>query len=200
MSRTKLSELAQRGFTLVEILIVMSLSAILAIILFTFYNSSLKTYLPLHDQSMAFSELSVGAERVANVLRGVTNINQATADEIDCYAYFSPQDNYVSVVKYYKSGGSLFVDVTPMTANPPIGTPITAQKKTYRVITKLYEAPGVSTFTYIDASNSPMTMPITNLNDIKAIKVTLGTPVTNPGPGDDTISLQVSLRNRKTNL
>lgn len=191
----------QFGFTLAELTVVIVLVSIISISAFTFFNSSLKRYLPLHEEGLAFTELSYGSQRIAKVLRGLTDITAASADGITCYTYFAPQDSYVSLVQYYKSSGSLMVDVTPMTANPPIGTPITASKKTYTVIQKLYEIPSTSTFVYIDANNATMTVPIADLHTIKAIQVNLGIPLDNPsGGGSTTISLQVSLRNRKTNL
>ncbi len=191
----------QTGFTLAELTVVIVLVSIISISTFTFFNSAIKRYFPLHEEGLAFSELSYGSQRVAKVLRGLTDITQASADGITLYSYFAPQDTYVSLVQYYKQNGSLKVDVTPMTANPPIGTPITANKKTYTVIQQLYNIPNTSTFVYFDANNAVMTMPIADLHTIKAIQVNLGVPLDNPSVGgSDTISLQVSLRNRKTNL
>lgn len=191
----------QHGFTLSELTVVIVLIAIVSITAFTLINTTIKRYFPLHEEGLAFTELSYGSQRVAKVLRGLTDISQADSDGITCYTYFAPQDEYVSLVQYYKSNGSLKVDVTPMTANPPIGTPITANKKTYTVIQKLYVPPSTQTFVYIDANNSVMSVPISDLHTIKAIQVNLGIPLDNPSVGgSDTISLQVSLRNRKTNL
>jgi prepilin-type N-terminal cleavage/methylation domain-containing protein len=192
---------SQCGFTLVELTTVIILLSIVSISTFTLINTTIKRYFPLHEEGLAFTELSYGSQRVAKVLRGLTDITQADSNGITCYTYFAPQDNYVSLVKYYKSGGSLIVEVTPMTANPPIGTPITASKKTYTVIQKLYSIPNVATFVYVDANNTTMSVPIADLHTIKAIQVNLGIPLDNPsGGGSDTIKLQVSLRNRKTNL
>ena len=191
----------ESGFTLAELTVVIVLVSIISISTFTFFNSALKRYLPLHEEGLAFSELSYGSQRIAKVLRGLTDITAASADGITCYTYFAPQDAYVSLVEYYKDNGSLKVDVTPMTANPPIGTPITASKKSYTVIEKLYDIPATPTFKYIDANNADMIVPIADLHTIKAIQVNLGIPLDKPSVGGSTtISLQVSLRNRKTNL
>jgi prepilin-type N-terminal cleavage/methylation domain-containing protein len=117
------------GFTLVELTIVIILVSVVSITTFTFFNTTIKRYFPLHEEGLAFSELSASSQRVAKVLRGLTDITAADSDGITCYAYFAPQDTYVSLIKYYKSNGSLLADVTPMTSNPPVGTPITASKK-----------------------------------------------------------------------
>jgi hypothetical protein len=88
-----------------------------------------------------------------------------------------------------------------MNANPPTGTPITANKKTYTIISNLYLPNNMQLFVYLDETGTALTLPISDLHTVKAIQVNLGIPLTTPAKnGSDTISLQVSLRNRKTNL
>jgi hypothetical protein len=142
-------------------------------------------------------------QRVATVLRGLTDISTATPDELNIYAYFFPSDTYVSQVRYYKaqSNTKLLADVTPMTANPPIGSLLTDQKKTYTVIDNLYTAGAVNTFVYLDSTGAAMDQPITDLHTIKGIRVTLAVPSKAPSVnGSFSSSVQVTLRNRKTNL
>jgi prepilin-type N-terminal cleavage/methylation domain-containing protein len=200
MSSRKKSE---AGFTLIEMLVTMGLITIIAIASYTVINSSTRDFLSLQQDGVVFGDLASQSQRIAQVLRGLTDITQATADEITCYAYFYPQDSYVSLVHYYKNaaGNILYADVTPMTSNPPIGTPISASKKTYKIIDPFYAPSGVSTFTYLDPYGVQLPIPVTDLHTIKEINVTLAVPVTSPiKNSNDTISLLVSLRNRKTNL
>ncbi|MDB5163505.1 MAG: hypothetical protein JWS12_122 [Candidatus Saccharibacteria bacterium] len=191
------------GFTIIEVLVVISLSAIIGLATFSFFNDSFRNYLALQEDGTAFSDLSLQSQKLASVLRGVTDFVTVNSNDITVYAYFSPQDAYVSQVHYYHNidNTKLMADITPMTANPPNGTLITAKKRTYTVVGRLYTPPSSSIFTYLDSSGNPLTLPISDLLTIKGIKVSLSVPSKGTGvAGYSTMSLQVSLRNRKTNL
>jgi prepilin-type N-terminal cleavage/methylation domain-containing protein len=191
----------ESGFSLVELLVVISLIGIIFFSFSSFFTNYLILYSKYQQDSMNFTEMAQQSQRVAQVLRGLTDIVSESANDITVYAYFSPVDTYVSLVHYYlsPSGKALMVDVTPMTANPPIGTPITANKKTYTIITNYYQAPGGSLFGYYDASGSPLTLPISDEHSILDIQVNLAEPASHSTKGQ-TLSITVSLRNRKTNL
>ena len=90
-------------------------------------------------------------------------------------------------------------DVTPMTANPPIGTPITASKVTYTIMNNYYQAPGTSLFTYYDVTGATLTLPLSDEHSIIEIQVKLSEPVARFSNGQS-LNVTVSLRNRKTNL
>lgn len=193
----------ERGFTLPELVIVMAVIGVVIAALFTFVNTSVRRYVALQSESAAFGQLAKQTQRIAQVLRGATDITAASADDITAYAYFYPNDSYVSLIHYYKGANNtqILADVTPMTANPPIGTPITAQKRTYTIIDKFSSVAGVNTFTYLDSVGNPLTVPIADLHTIKGIKVSLSVPADNVvANSNSTVTLQVSLRNRKTNL
>jgi hypothetical protein len=89
-------------------------------------------------------------------------------------------------------------DLTPMTANPPQGTPIVAKKRTFSIIDNYYQASGVKLFTYLDATGNTLSTPIADLQTVKAIRVTVAAKTSNNT--NQTMNVQVSLRNRKTNL
>jgi prepilin-type N-terminal cleavage/methylation domain-containing protein len=193
----------QRGFTILELMVVILLVGILTTNMYVFINSSTNQYLALHADSASFSDLAIQSQRVANVLRGLTDITAASDDGITMYAYFVPNDTYVSIIQYYKNSGGtkMLADVTPMTANPPIGSPITAKKRTYTVIDNLKTISGVSNFVYLDSAGGTLATPISDLRTIKGIRVNLAVPVEGPTKGgNSSISLSVALRNRKTNL
>lgn len=193
----------QKGFTLTELSVSMVVIGIVIIGAFTIFNNSINSYLGLQQDASEFQNLTVGSQRIGNVLRGLTDITTATENEVTLYAYFSPNDSYVSLIRYYISGSnpSLYADVTPMTANPPGGSLINSSKKTYTIIENFYQQQGVNTFTYLDANGTALTMPISDLHTIKGIKVSLAVPINVPtANGSRVVNVQVSLRNRKTNL
>lgn len=191
----------ESGFTFVELLIVISLVAILFITFGTFFTNYLILYSKYQQDGSNFTELANQSQRIADVLRGATDIVSESANDLTVYAYFSPADTYVSLTHYYlnTSGTAVMVDVTPMTANPPIGTPITGSTKTYTIITNYYQPPGGSLFSYYDASGTLLSLPISDEHSILEIQVNLAEPASHTSNGQ-TLSVTVSLRNRKTNL
>lgn len=191
------------GFSLAEIVIGLAVLGILIVVAYPFFSTTLRQFFTIEQEGLMFSQLSLQSQRIAKVLRGATDITQATSTEITAYAYFAPNDAYVSLIHYYKNteGTKLFADVTPMSANPPAGTLLTAQTRTVTIIENFYSSPSVNTFEYLDAAGANLALPIADLHTIKGVRVNLAVPITLPSQsGNDTITTQVSLRNRKTNL
>lgn len=191
----------QKGFTLVELLVVISLAAIMVVTFSSFFMNYLKLYSKYQSDSLDFNQLASQSQRIADVLRGATDLITVQANALTAYAYFSPVDAYVSQVSYYIStdGKSLMADVIPMTANPPNGTLLTAQKKTYTVINNFYQPSGGSLFAYYDSTGTALTLPVSDEHTILQIQINLATKATHTKNGQ-TLSTTVSLRNRKTNL
>lgn len=189
---------SQSGFTLVELMVTMALAVIVGLTFFTFFNNSSRQYLDIQKDSTNMTTLSVQATRIANVVRGLTGIISANNNDLVIYAYFYPSDAYVSQLHYYVSGGQLKADLTPMTANPPTGTPITASTKTYIIIPSFYQPSGTNLFTYYDAGNTILTPPISDTNIVKSVQINLASTLSSGGNQQQ--NLLISLRNRKTNL
>lgn len=189
------------GFSLVELLVVISLVAIVAVSFGSFFTNYLILYSKYQQDSLNFSEMTQQSQRLAQVLRGLTDIVSESGNNLTVYAYFSPADAYVSQVHYYLTANSkqLKVDVTPMTANPPNGTLLTSQTKTYTIISNYFQAPSTSLFTYYDANGSVLTPPIADEHSIVQIQINLAEPASHSSKGQ-TLSMTVSLRNRKINL
>ncbi len=200
--RKELSE-AERGFTLVELLIGMTVLSVLSVIFLTFFVTTLRQYLGLQKDGTAFSDLTQQSQRITNVLRGATDVTEATNDSVTVYAYFFPNNNYVSIIRYYlnPTRTTLYADVTPMTANPPSGVPDTARKKTYTVIPYFYQVSGTKLFEYQDNMSNNLALPISDLTTVKGFRINLQTPSDgNVKNSSQLISTQVSIRNRKSNL
>jgi hypothetical protein len=182
-------------------MVVISVVAVMFISFGTFFTNYLYLYSKYQQDASSFTELANQSQRIADVMRGVTDIVSESSNDLVVYAYFSPADTYVSLTHYYlnANGTAVMVDVTPMSANPPIGTPITASKKTYTIISNYYQPAGGSLFGYYDASGTALTLPITDEHSIMSIQVNLAEPGSHTKNGQN-LSITVSLRNRKTNL
>lgn len=193
----------QGGFTLFEMLITISLLTIIVAVFYGSFNTLVFQYFRLQKAGTQATTLATSTQRIANVLRGTTDFISVANNEVTVYAYFFPSNSYVSQIRYYLSADQkmLLADVTPMTANPPSGTPLTANKKTYTIMESYYKASGVNLFTYLDASGNTLSTPISDQHVIKGIKIVLAVPKTDAAaPGNQTVSMNISLRNRKTNL
>lgn len=195
---------SQSGLTLVELLVTIVLIGILSTTFSVFFKSSIFNYLDLQKDATSFTQLSSQAARVSNVLRSTTGIVSAGVNDLVVYAYFYPSDAYVSLLHYYvvSSGGTkqLRADLTPMTANPPIGTPISASTRTFVIIDDLYQPSGGALFAYLNANGGALTLPISDLQSIKGMRVSLAAQTVAAGGGNQAVTVEVSLRNRKTNL
>ncbi|MDB5164550.1 MAG: hypothetical protein JWL89_176 [Candidatus Saccharibacteria bacterium] len=191
----------EKGFTLVELLVVLSVVGVLFATFGTFFTNYLSLYFNYQKDANTFAEVANQSTRISDVLRGIVDINSESATDINAYAYFAPTDTYTSVVHYYLSADqkSIMVDVTPMTANPPNGTPVTASKRTYTIISNYQPQTGVNLFTYYDASGTALPTPVANEHTITSITVNLSTTATHNSKGQQ-LATTVSLRNRKTNL
>lgn len=191
----------ESGFSLVELLVVISLIGIIIVTFSSFFTNYLILYSKYQQDSLNFSEMAQQSQRVAQVLRGLTDIVSESDNDLTAYAYFSPEDNYVSLIHYYLSsdGKQLMADVTPMTSNPPIGTPITSQEKTYTIISNYYQASGSKLFTYYDSNDAVLTPPVGDEHSIIEIGVHLAEPASH-GTKVQTLDLTISLRNRRTNV
>lgn len=191
----------QTGFSLVELLVVITVVGVLFTGFASFFTNYLILYSKYQEDASRFTELAMQSQRMAEVVRGVTDIVQPNANELIAYAYFSPGDTFTSQIRYYLNPPRtvLLADVTPMTANPPSGTLIPSQMKTYTIISDFYQPVSGSLFTYTDISGNQLTPPIANLRAIIGIRINLAAPGNHTKTGQ-TMDISVSLRNRKTNL
>lgn len=193
MSNNKLNS---KGFTLVELLVSIILVVILFISFGTFFINYMTLYYGLQTDASNTVQMSQEIERMASVLRGITDINSASAYNLSCYGYFSPNDTYVSLIDYYVVNNVIYASVTPMTSNPPGGTPITSETQTYVILSNFYNPTGSGLFSYYDSSGNLLVAPITDQRIISSIGINLSTPATHNSQGQQ-ISTTVTLRNRR---
>ncbi len=194
----------QKGFTIVELAVVIVLVGILSTGIYAFFNTSFSQYLGLQQESSTYNDLAYQTQRVSTVVRTATDIVSASQNDLTLYAYFWPNDSYVSLVHYYLASGNtkLMAEVTPMSANPPQGSPLSDQAKTYTILENYFYQPSISLFEYLDSAGSVLGLPINDLYTVKGVRVNMAVPnrTVVPTTTSSTISVQVTLRNRKTNL
>ncbi|MFO0882088.1 MAG: prepilin-type N-terminal cleavage/methylation domain-containing protein [Candidatus Saccharimonadales bacterium] len=192
----------RKGFTLVEVMISLVVGALVMIGIFSFFGSSINEYFKMQQESVAFADVAANSQRVAKVIRGTTDITSASNNSVTLYSYFSPYDQYVSLITYYPNNTNtkLLADVTKMTANPPTGTQISGSTQTFTIIDNFYLPNGTNTFEYLDSSGSTLSTPISDLRTIKGVRVNLADKPSGSSGVVTKLSVQVSLRNRKTNL
>ena len=194
-----MSRRSQAGFTLIELIVAATVFGILSLAFGNFLVGSMTNYQYLQAQSNAAADITNLIGRVSRVVRGSTDVVDAQANTLTVYAYFSPQDAIVKKVRYFVSGTTLNVGVTPPTGTAPNYTYDSANE-TVTVIAKDLVMGSTPVFTYYDDNGTTLSA-TPNLSDIRQIGVAvimnpdvkrLKTPLSN-----QTI---VSLRNKKTNL
>ncbi len=194
--------LDSKGFTLFELIVVMMVSSFLLISLFGFTSRSINSFMKMQAEGLARSKLADGVFRVSQVLRSSNFVEEANADSFTAYAYFAPQDLYTSKIRYYLSPSQdqLLADVTPMTADYPVGTLLTGQQRTVVVIDKFYKRTSYPTFQYFTSTNTELSAPVSNMDSIDNITVNLYTKVYQATDEYKSSTLTVNMRNRKSNL
>lgn len=192
---------SEEGFTITELVITLTVLAIVATTFYTAFKSSLLSYVGLQQDASGLTNVAYQSQRISTVVRGLTGIQSAAANDLVITTYFYPSDSYPSQVHYYLNSAKtqLLADVTPYSDNPPAGTPQTDRAKTYTIIDTYKQVNNKDLFQYYStATSSPLTYPITDTNIIKTVQVNLATKTASGG--DESMYVQVSLRNRKTNL
>ncbi len=193
----------QKGFTVTELIVVMSIMSLLLVTVYMFTSSSISSFMSLQAEGLARSALAEGSFRITKVVRGINYIEAANTDTLTAYSYFAPDDQYTSKIRYYlnPSQTKLLADVTPMTADYPVGALLTAQTKTVTVVDNFYKISGQPTFKYYDANYTELASPVADLPSIKNITVRLFVKKYESNAADYvSTEVTVSLRNRKSNL
>jgi type II secretory pathway pseudopilin PulG len=191
--------LSEAGYSLVELLIVITLTVLIATPLVVFSYKGLTSYEFLQAQSNTSTELSTLSARIGKVVRGTTGILSAGANSLIIYGYFSPQDTTVKKIRYFIVGNNLEIGVTPPTGTAPNYTYNAADEVV--TITRVDLAMGAnSLFTYYDDAGNVLPNGFAT-SQIKAIGLYVAAnPRTKQLSVPIAITTRVTLRNFKTNL
>lgn len=193
----------KNGLTLTELIVVMAIMSGLLITVYAFTSSSISSFMQLQAESLARSKLADGSFRVTKVIRSINYIESADNDTITAYSYFAPNDQYTSKIRYYLNGSQdkLLAEVTPMTADYPVGTLLTTQTKEVTIVDNFVKIASEPTFKYYDSNLNQITSPVLDVNSVKNISVNLYVKRYKEVPSKYvSTEVMVNLRNRKSNL
>ena len=195
---SRLSHDNQQGFTLIELTISMVVLGVVFTTFGVFFNNYLRSYSDYQINGTNFTQAAQQSERMSNVLRGLTDIESATATDLTAYAYFAPADQFVSLVRYYYDAPtrSIIAEVTRMSANPPVGVSIPETKQSYTIVENYILRSGASLFEYFDAGGGVLGSPVVDQRLVQSIRVNLVVDTAQTDAGQE-ISVSVSLRNRR---
>ena len=190
---------AQQGYSLIELLVVMTLTTMIAAPLVVFTYKGLSSYEFLQAQSNTSIELSTLTQRIAKVVRGTTGVIAASDNTLTIYGYFSPQDTTVKKIRYFISGNNLNIGVTPPTGTAPNYTYLSANEviTTSRIDLQMGATP---MFTYYDDAGNMLANGFST-SQIKAVGIYVAAnPRTKQLSVPVSLTTRVTLRNFKTNL
>lgn len=190
----------RRGFTLVELIVVMAITSILGTIVFNYLNQSSRQDQQLQSKATVQTSLSLAIDRVNRVLRSTTSVISADNVSLKVLAYSNTGDAAPSQIYFYITNNQVRYDVIPASGTPPNYTYNPGDAKTFTLLGKVTNSTSTPLFQYYDQSNNPLTSPPT-LADVHAIGFlpkALDTSNALTAPiADETY---VTLRNFKTNL
>lgn len=188
------------GFTIVELLVAISLIGTLLLVFSLFFINSYQSYLNLQQNTIRMNDLSNGLQRVARVIRGISAITDASSSSLTGLAYFTPRDTTLSRVRYFYDAPSrsLKVGVIAASGTAPNFTYNTANER----ITTIAENVNVTqpVFIYLDISGVETTFTSDTFKDIQSVKIQLANDKVGQYTKQFQLETTVSLRNRKTNL
>jgi prepilin-type N-terminal cleavage/methylation domain-containing protein len=188
------------GFTLVELVVSISLIGTMLVIFSLFFTSNYQGYLNLQLGTMRLTEVSNGLQRTARVLRGINIITDAQPKTITGFAYFTPRDETLSKVRYFydESQRKLRVGVIPATGTAPNYTYNPADEQLTTIADNINSSQPI--FSYLNVSGEPATFTASNYKDIYGIGITLTADTIDKTAEPQQFKTSVSLRNRKINL
>ena len=189
----------QAGYSLLELLIVIVITGMIALPLSTFLINGLKSYNFIQAQSDTSLELQTLSDRVAKVVRGASSVDTASPNTLIIYGYFSPQDTVIKKVRYFVNGTNLNIGVTPPTGTAPSYT--YSPSNEVITTTRIDLVMGTnSLFTYYDDVGNQLTGSFLPAQVKEIGLYVAANPNAKQVPVPISISTKVTLRNLKTNL
>lgn len=184
-----------KGFTITELIVVMSLIAIISGFVYIFFSQSIINFLRLQSANITVVDRTRALNRMMQVVRGITNISDAQANSLTATTYFSPTDTVPSRVTYSYDASTKELTVKTILADgaSPNYTYNIANQKTSVVLYGLQLQE--SLFAYYNRTGSIAVIDGSDYSSIASVNITINSVVEgNPGPTE--LSTTVLLRNK----
>ena len=187
------------GFTLLEVIIASALIGIVATPLTLFLINGMRSYNTIDMQTNASTELVTLSGKITSVIRNATVVTDASDNSLTVLAYAKPTDTVVSQYRYFITGNTLSVGVTPASGSAPNYTYPSSNEVVKNLRTDLSMG-GVPLFTYFDENDNQLTGTIdeTLVGEV-GVFISVN-PNTIQFKNPISITNQVSIRNLKDNL
>ncbi len=195
----------RRGFTLIETIVVIAMTALIMVTLGTLLAYFYKTNAYTLQQSIAVGQARLGVEDAMKYLReasygddGSYPIESVATSSITFYANISNASPSIARVTYTLQQGTLYRVVEASAGNPPsyVGAP----SATTTIATSVVNDATTPVFRYFDNTGTELTMPV-NISKIASIETTVVVDVNvNRAPVAFTLSGAATLRNLKNQL
>lgn len=188
------------GFTLVELIVVMSIAMLLGGIVTDFYVQMNTKNQQVQASSLAQRDLSLAADKFNRILRSTTLLVSASQTSLTVRGYPNPSDEVPSQINIYISNSKVSYSVIAPTGTAPNYIYDQANAKVYTLLPNVTNSISLPLFKYYNNTNTLLDFPVTTasvtevefLPSAKDADNILKTPIT--------VATRVQLRNFKTNL
>lgn len=185
----------EEGFTITELLVVMVVIGIVSGFIYVFFSRSLVDFMRVQAANITAVDQSYAVGRIEQVLRGVNKVEDAQANTLTVYTYFSPTDTVPSKVTYTYDATSKKLQVSHILAS---GTAPNYTYNSSNAINRVILSGLVQTkalFSYADKLGGTGPFDSSTYSSIATITVTIdGTVKGNAAPTE--MKATVLLRNR----
>lgn len=193
---------SKQGFTIIELIVVMGLTALLGGIVSSVIISSYQSNRKVESASIVQRDINLAMDRVNRVLRSTTDLQQADSTSLRIRGYLNAADAVPSEIYFFidNATGAIKYDVILPSGAAPNFTYDPAQATTYTLLPKVVNSASDPLFYYYNEIGEQLESPV-NLSAVKSVEVipksidtagTLSEPIV--------VSTRVTLRNFKTNL
>lgn len=184
------------GFTVVELLVAVSVLAIVSTILAAFFFNFFKSFHKGEDYARLQNDSIAASLLLEKELRATTEVIDPSSNTLTIRAYAVSSSSPPDEVRYFIENGQIKRGLIPPTGSPPDYTYDPASETVKAIANNVISDP---LFEYFDQDGTQLTPPILAAS-ITLIKVNL-TIDDDPGKPPEAIStsFQIQLRNLKTN-
>ncbi len=187
----------KRGFSLVEMVMVVALVSMLTVVITAFLSQSIKSY-RIKRQSVDLEEKAAHAMReFEKTTRAASEIKTAGVNELMFLRYFDLTSISPTQVRYFVDGTQFKVGLTQPVGDPPNVTYPPENEVIDLLINDVTNTD--SLFKYYDGGNEELSVPV-NITNVKMISLSISLDKNNLPPAPITETTIVSLRNMKDNL